>query len=94
MCQPEISALTSAAHTPLQAYVFANSAYHMNTLPSLVQFLHRACFIPVIDTWYKAIYAGHFTTCTGLTSRLVYKNLPKSIETAKGHLRISHQHIR
>ena len=37
-----MSALTSAAHTPLQAYMFANSAYHMNMLPYLVQFLHRA----------------------------------------------------
>ena len=40
-CQPEMSALTSAAHTPLQAYVFSNSRYHMNTLPALVQFHQR-----------------------------------------------------
>ena len=40
--QPEMYALTSAAHTRPQANVFANSAYHMNTLPALVQFLNRA----------------------------------------------------
>ena len=66
----------------------------MNTLTDLVQFLHRACFIPVVDTWYKAIDAGYFTTWPGLTSKLVRKHLPMSIEMAKGHLRLAHQHIR
>ena len=66
----------------------------MNMLPNLVQFLHRACFSPVVDTWFKAIDAGYFTTCTGLTSKLVRKHLPASIDTAKVHLRLSLQHIR
>ena len=88
-----MSALTSEAHTRPQAYVFANSVYHMNTLPALVQFLHRACFSPVVYTWYKAIDAGYFTTYKGLISKLVRKHLPTYIETAKGHLRLSHQHI-
>ena len=56
----------------------------MNTLPALVQFLKMACFSLVVDTWCKAIDAGYFTTWTGLTSKLVRKHLPKSIETAKG----------
>ena len=76
---PEISALTSAAHTAPQAYVFANSAYHMNMLPALVQFLHRACFSPVVDTWCKAIDAGYLTTWPCLSSNLVCKHLPTSI---------------
>ena len=77
--QPEMSALTSAAHTRPQAYVFTNSAYHMNMLPALVQFLHRACFSPVLYTWCKAIDAGYFTNWPGLTSKLVHKHLPTSI---------------
>ena len=77
----------------VQAYVFANSAYHMITLPALVQFLHRSCFSPVIDTWCKAIDAGYFTTWPGLTSKLVRKHLPAYIETAKGHLRLTRQHV-
>ena len=47
--RPYMSALTSAAHTHPQTYVFSNSAYHMNTLPALVQFLHSSCFRPVVD---------------------------------------------
>ena len=92
--QVELYAITSAAHTPLQSYSFANSVYHMNTLPALVQFLLWACFSPIIDTCCKAIYAGLFTTWPGLTSNLVRKQLPKFIETAKGHLRLARQHVR
>ena len=66
--------------TAAQAYVFANSAYHMSTLPALVQFLHRACFSPVVDTWCKAIDAGYFTIWPGLTSKLVRKYLPAYID--------------
>ena len=66
----------------------------MSTLPALVQFLHRAYFSPVVDTWCKAIDAGYFTTWPGLTSKLVRKYLPTSIETDKGHLRLARQHIR
>ena len=89
-----MSALTSAAHTTLQAYVFSNSAYHMNTLPALVQLLHRAYFILIVYTWFKAIDTGYFTTWQGIASKIVRKHLPNSIETSKGHLRLSHQHIR
>ena len=90
--QPEMSALTSAAHTHPQAYIFSNSVYHMNTLPYLVHFLHRACFSPVVYTLCKAIDVVYFTTCPGLTSKLVRKHLPMSIEKAKGHPRLAHQH--
>ena len=88
-----MAALTSAAHTHTQAYVFAKSVYHMNTLPTLVQFLHRACFSPVMDNWCKAIDEGYFTTWPGLTFKLVCKHLPASIETAKGHFSLARQHV-
>ena len=65
----------------------------MNTLPALVQFLHRDCFSPVVDNWCKAIGTGYFTTWTGLTSKLVRKHLPKYIDTDKGYLRLSCQNV-
>ena len=88
-----MAALTSAAHTHPQDYVFAISAYHMNTLPTLLQFLHRYCFSPAVDTWCKAIDTGYFTTWPGLTSKLVRNHLPASIETAKGHFSLARQHV-
>ena len=56
-------------------------------MSDLVQYLHRACFSPVVKTWTHAIDAGFFTTWPGLTSALVRKHLPKSLAMAKGHLR-------
>ena len=66
----------------------------MNTKADLVQYLHRCAFIPVVNTWTKAINAGFFATWTGLTSDLVRKHLPKSLTTAKGHLKQDRQNIR
>jgi hypothetical protein len=71
-----------------------NSAQTMKTLSDLVQYLHRACFSPVIKTWTQAIDAGRFTTWPGLTSGLVRKHLPKSLATAKGHLRMDRKNVR
>jgi hypothetical protein len=72
----------------------ANSAYHISTLPELVQFLHAACGSPVPSTWIRAIEQGHFATWPGLTANLVRKHLPKSIATVKGHLNQQRQNIR
>ena len=66
----------------------------MRTLPALIQFLHRTCFSPVVDTWCKAIGVGYLTIWPGLTSKLFHKHLPAAIETYKSHLRITRQHVR
>jgi hypothetical protein len=60
----------------------------------IVQYLHQAAGSPVPSTWIKAIDAGFFTTWPGLTSKLVKKHLPKSLATAKGHLRQERQGLR
>ena len=91
--QSVLYALTCLAQTSLHSCSFANIAYHMNTPPALVHFLHWACFSPIVNTWYKATDAGFFTTWPGLTSRLVCKHLPKYTETANGHLRLTRQHV-
>ena len=66
----------------------------MTTLRDLVTYLHRACFSPVTRTWTKAIDAGFFSTWPGLTSDLVRKHLPKSLATAKGHLKQDRKNVR
>ena len=66
----------------------------MKTKAELVQYLHRCAFSPVVHTWIKAIDAGCFATWTGLTSELVRKHLPKSLETVKVHLKQDRQNIR
>ena len=44
-----------------------------------------AVFIPVQDTWERAVNMGYFNTCPGLTSKEISK-MPKAEATIKGHL--------
>jgi hypothetical protein len=64
-----------------------NSVHTMKTLTDRVQYFQRTCFSPVSKTWTQTIDAGFFATWPDLTSALVRKHLPKSVATAKGHLR-------
>ena len=66
----------------------------MSTKSDLVRYLHRAAFSPVISTLIKAIDAGYYTTCPGLTSKIVRKHLPKALATAQGHLHQQRQNNR
>ena len=70
---------------PLISYAF--DAHEMISKADLAQYLHCAAFILVVSTWTQAIDAGYFATWPVLTSDLVQKHPPKSLDTAKGHLR-------
>jgi hypothetical protein len=65
----------------------ANNVYELKKQADIITYLHQAACSPVPSTWCKAIDAGYFSTWPGLTSDLVRKHLPKSLSTAKGHLR-------
>jgi len=71
----------------------ACSAYKQSNLPDFNNFLHKTVFSPVLSTWFKVVNAGYFITWPGLTSDLIRKYLPKSMSTAKGHLRQLRQNI-
>ena len=60
----------------------------------LAQYHHKYCWISVPETWKKEIFAGHFTTFPVLTTRLVTKHLPKSLNTTKGHAKRNRQNGR
>ena len=79
---------------PQALHPFACSTYEMKTKAELFQYLHWCAFSPVVHTWTKAIDAGYFATCPGLTSELVRKHLPKSLATAKGNLKQDRQNMR
>jgi hypothetical protein len=72
----------------------ANSAYEQKTKVQLIDFLHRACFSPTMSTWTQAIEKNFFTTWPGLTAEAVRKYLPKSLATAKGHLKTTRKNLR
>ncbi len=52
----------------------------------LVQYLYGCCGSPVISTWKKAIRNGNFITWPGIDTLAIDTHLPKSIDSAKGHL--------
>jgi hypothetical protein len=73
---------------------YAHSAYEQKTKVALIDFLHRACFSPPLSTWVQAIERNFFTTWPGLTADAVRKFLPKSLATAKGHLKATPKNLR
>jgi hypothetical protein len=72
----------------------AHSAYEQKTKVGLIDFLHRACFSPPISIWVQAIETNFFATWPGLSAEAVQKFLPKSLATAKGHLKASPKNLR
>ena len=72
----------------------ANNVYELTKKWYIATYLHRACFSPVPSTWTAAIDDGLFSTWPGLTSQIVCQRLPKSVATAKGHLRTARSNQR
>ena len=72
----------------------ALSAYQQRTIPQLIRYLHACAGFPTTDTWIQAINQGYFLGWPGLDASRVYKHLPKSEETALGHLKLNRQGTR
>ena len=69
-----------------------NIAYHTNSFPDLVAFLHAAEFIPSTTTWRNAIKKKQ--SWPGLTTEVFSKYLPNSPATAMGHMDQTRKHVR
>ena len=63
------------------------------TKSDLAQFHHGSLFSPVMSTMVQAIKNNHLTTWPGLSAKLITKNLPPVLATAKGHLNQERQNI-
>ena len=80
-------------HLP-QHYLCSNNVHTLSTKADIMQYIHRLAIGLVVSSWITTITAGFFATWPGLTSTLVRKHSPKSIATAKGHLRQDRQNVR
>ena len=58
---------------------------HRN-IKDAIQFLHAACFSPIVTTWTKAIENGNFITWPTITVGNVTKHATPSAATIKGHM--------
>ena len=83
----------SQPHAPTSP-VTINNVHDMRTKVDLATWLHLCAYSPVLHTWTTAIDRSFYTTWPGLTSTLVRKHLPKSIPTAKGHLKLVRKNVR
>ena len=60
----------------------------------LAKYFHAACFSPTSRTLINAIKRNHFVSWTGLTSDLIRKYLPLSIQTRNIYLNQEKQGLR
>ncbi len=58
-----------------------------------IRYLHASAGHPVEDTWTKAIKAGNFLTCPGLSVKAVHKYFPESDEIKQGHMNKQRQNV-
>jgi hypothetical protein len=72
----------------------ACSAYEEQAVPALIRYLHACAGYPTKATWIKAINAGYYITWPGLTAARVRQFLPKSEETAAGHMTAQRSNVR
>jgi hypothetical protein len=56
------------------------------TKTALAQYLYGCCGSPVTSTWQRVVNNGNFVTWPGIKSLSLAKHVPKSIDSAKGHL--------
>ena len=89
--------LQSANQSPLLPIpphsLFSNNDHALSTKLEIVQYPHQSAFSPVVSTWITTITSGFFTTWPGITCALVRKHVPKSLATAKGHLRQDRKNV-
>ena len=70
------------------------SAYELPSTEQLTRYLHACAGYPMKETWVKAIRAGNYVSCPGLTVKKVNKYYPETDETPKGHMRQVRQVVR
>jgi hypothetical protein len=72
----------------------AHNVYEHKSIQANITYLHACCFIPVTDTWLRAIQNGHFATWPSVTVGNMRKYLSKSDATSKCHINQIRQNIR
>ena len=77
----------SVNNTTKDALPQAVNVHSLCTKVDLIKYLHLASWSPVMNTWINAIDKGFFATFPGLDAQTVRKHLPKSVPTAKGHMK-------
>jgi hypothetical protein len=71
----------------------ANNVYELCNTGDLVNYLHKALFIPIKSALLQAVKDGHLVTWPDLTEEAIHKHLKLTPTTAMGHMNQRRQHI-
>jgi hypothetical protein len=72
----------------------ANKVYELRNTGALVNYLHKAMFIPTKSALLQAVKNGHLITWPDLTEKAINKYLKLTPETTTGHMNQRCQNIR
>lgn len=70
------------------------STYKVQSVSSLINYLHRTCCCLPISTWIEAVNRDLFTGWPGLSSKRIRKYCTKKEEMTIGHQKLIRQNIR
>jgi hypothetical protein len=79
---------------PQHTIYVANNVYELRKTGELVNYLHKAMFIPTKSDLMQAVKNGHLITWPGLTEQATNKHLKMTPATAMGHMNHRRQKIR
>jgi hypothetical protein len=72
----------------------ANNVYELRNTGELVNYLHKATFIPTKSALLQAVKKGHLVAWPGLTEQAINTHLKLTPATAMVHMNQRHQNIR
>jgi hypothetical protein len=72
----------------------ANNVYELRNTGALVNYLHKAMFIPTKSALLQAVKNGHIITWPGLTEQAINKHLKLMPATSMGHMSRRRQNIK
>ena len=70
------------------------SAYEVQSVKSLINFLHKTCLSLPISVWLKATQRNYLATFPGLSVKRIRKYCTKKLQTALGHMRLILSNVR
>jgi hypothetical protein len=71
----------------------ANNIYELRNTGALVNYLHKAMFIPTKSALLQAVKNDHLVTWPGLTEQAIKKHLKMTPATAMGHMNQRRENI-
>ena len=70
------------------------SAYEVQSVKSLINFLHKSCLSLPISVCLKAVQRNYLATFLGLSEKRIQRYCTKKLQTALGHMQLIPSNVR